>query len=97
MIDVVVGKPFKDYISDEWAEFMINVCESRGLTEAGNLRAPTPTDCNQWVVNAWAKVKSSSIIKKAKELGMCAEPGPPLEGYVDELFEDIEPHGEEEE
>ena len=32
MIDVCVGKPFKDYISDEWAEFMINVCESRGVT-----------------------------------------------------------------
>ena len=58
---------------------------------------PTPTDCNQWVVNAWEKVKSEGIIKKAKELGMCPEPGPPVEGYLDEHFEDVEPQGEEEE
>ena len=97
MIDVVVGKPFKDYMSEEWAKWMINVCESRGITEAGNFRAPTPTDCNQWVVTAWEKVKSEAIIKKAKELGMQAEPGPPVEGYVDEFFEDMQPQGEEEE
>ena len=93
----MVGKPFKDYMSDEWARFMINICKSRGITEAGNFRAPTPSDCNQWVVNALEKVKSSSIIKKAKELGMCPEPGPPVEGYVDDLFEDVEPQGAEEE
>ena len=52
---------------------------------------------NQWAVNAWEKVKSSSIIKKAKELGMCPEPGLPVEGYVDDLFEDAEPQGAEEE
>jgi len=61
------------------------------------LSSSSSNDCNQWVVNAWAKVKPSSIIKKAKELGMCAEPGPPVEGYVDDLFEDVDPQGAEEE
>ena len=28
---------------------------------------------------------------------MCPEPGPPVEGYVDDLFEDVEPQGAEEE
>ena len=65
MIDVFVSKAFKDYMSEEWAQFLINVCESRGVTEAGNFRAPTPTDCNQWVVNAWEQVKPEGIIKKA--------------------------------
>ena len=51
-------------------------------------------------MNAWEQVKPEGIIKKAnscKQLGMCPEPGPPVEGYVDEFFEDIEPQGEEEE
>ena len=76
---------------------MITECERRGLTEAGNYRAPTPTDCNKWVASAWEALKVDGVKKKAKELGMLVDPGPPVEGYVDNLdFVDAQPQGEEE-
>ena len=97
MIDVVVGKPFKDLVCDIWAKWMLEQCEARGITPAGNLRHPTPTECNQWVTQAWKELSMSGVKKKAAELGMAANPGPPVEGYEDAEFEDVEPKGAEEE
>ena len=36
MIDVVVGKPFKDALCDKWADWMLEGCEARGTTPASN-------------------------------------------------------------
>ena len=97
MIDVVVGKPFKDIVCDQWAKWMLEECESRGVTPAGNFRHPSPTDCNNWIVQAWKELSMAGVKKKATELGMAAAPGPVVEGYVDADFEDVEPQGPEEE
>ena len=34
-------------------------------------------------------------MKKAKQLGMTADPGPEVEGYVDRHFQDEKPAGQE--
>ena len=40
-------------------------------------------------------MKTAGVVKKAKELGMTADPGPEIEGYVDEHFQDAAPAGSE--
>ena len=51
-------------------------------TEAGNYQSPTPMDCISWVSQAWKDLKTTDLVKKAKELSMTAEPGSVVEGYV---------------
>ena len=97
MIDVTVGKPFKDLLCDQWATWMLENCERRGVTAAGNFRHPTPTECNTWVTKAWEELEMSGVLKKAAELGMTPAPGPPVEGYVEKQFVDVQPEGEDEE
>ena len=48
-------------------------------------------DCLSWVVKAWAEVGSSGIVRKARELGMLADPGPEVEGNVERSFADGTP------
>ena len=45
-------------------------------------------DCISWVAQAWKELKTASVVKKAKDLGMTADPGPVVEGYVERNFED---------
>ena len=97
MIDVVVGKPFKDSLCNYWAEWMLETCESLGVTPAGNFRHPTPTNCNTWVTKAWKNLKMDGVLKKAAELGMTPAPGPEVAGYEDKDFADVLPQGPEEE
>ena len=56
-----------------------------------------PTECNTWVTKAWEEFAMSGVIKKAFELGMTPAPGPPVEGYVEKQFVDVQPEGEDEE
>ena len=37
------------------------------------------------------------VKRKPEELGMCAAPGPAIEGYDDSGFEDVQPSGENKE
>ena len=69
---------------------MIEGCESRGVTPEGNFRHPTPTDCNSWVTKAWSGLSMSGVLRKVEELGMTAAPGPEIEGYADEGFQDVQ-------
>ena len=96
MIDVVVGKPFKDGMCSEWADWMLKGCATRGTTPAGNYKHPTPLDCNGWISKVWSELSMGGVKKKAEELGMAAAPGPEVQGYVDEAFRDAQPSGEEE-
>ena len=45
----------------------------------------------KWVVDSWAKLETTGVRKAAKRLGMTADPGPIILGYVDEHFQDLEP------
>ncbi len=94
MIDVVVGKVFKDNMCDAWANWMLEERQKLGTTDAGNYKHPSYPDCLKWVVDSWAKIKPDGILKAAKRLGMAADPGPAVPGYVDDHFQDPEPEGE---
>lgn len=93
MIDIVVGKLFKDHMCDEWADWMLNECQKSGTTVAGNYKHPLYVDCLQLVTRSWEKLDTAGVVKKANKLGMAAEPGPEITGYVDEHFQDLEPSG----
>ena len=77
--------------------WMLENCERRGVTAAGNFRHPTPTECNTWVTKTREELEMSGVLKKAAELGMTPAPGPPVEGYVEKQFVDVQPEGEDEE
>ena len=52
-------------------------------------------DCISWVAQAWKELKTASVVKKAKDLSMTADPGPVVEGYVERSFEDKLPSTKE--
>ena len=52
-------------------------------------------DCISWVAQAWKELKTASVVKKAKDFGMTADPGPVVEGYVERNFEDELPSAKE--
>ena len=95
IIDVVVGKVFKDHMCDAWADWMLQECAKAGTTDAGNYKHPTYPDCLKWVVQSWEKLDTAGVRKAAKRLGMSADPGPEVAGYVNEHFQDVEPSGAE--
>ena len=61
---------------------MLQTNDSLGLTAAGNRKHPTLKDVIEWLDTSWNAVSMEGVKKKAKELGMSAEPGPAVEGYV---------------
>ena len=89
MMDVVVGKPFKDAMCEQWATWMM---KNNLVTPTGNWKKPSRMDCLDWVVRAWAELGISGIVKKSKELGMTPDPGPVVEGYVERKFNDEKPN-----
>ena len=93
MIDVVVGKPFKDAMCDMWAEWMLKNCGGRVITPAGNFKHATVVECLQWVTEAWEGLSMEGVKKKAEELGMAENPGPPVAGCVDQQFIDVQAQG----
>ena len=90
----VVGKLFKDGMCDAWADWMLNESQKFGTTPAGNYKHPTYPDCLQWASKVWNYLNTEGVVKKAKQLGMCAEPGPEIEGFIDQQFQDEQPIGE---
>ena len=97
MIDVVVGKAFKNGLCNKWADWMMEKCESAGLTKTGNFRHPTWPDCLKWVAAVWEDLDTAGVVRKAAELKMTSDPGPVVEGYVDTDFKNVQPRGEVEE
>ena len=63
---------------DLWGEWMVTSCMK--TTPTGNYKSPTPMDCISWVAQAWKELKTTRFVKKEKELGMLADPGPVAEG-----------------
>ena len=85
---------------------MMEHSDSLGLTAAGNRRHPKLSDVVNWLDEAWKGLSMEGVKKKAKELGMTADPGPVVKGFVDKVADDlynvaedgnlIEPEAEEE-
>ena len=94
MIDVVVGKPFKDAMCDKWATWVLK--NQNEATAAGNYKHPQRIDCVQWVSEVWDEFSMTGVFKKVTELGMTAELGPEIPGYKrEDNVVDLEPSGAE--
>ena len=78
---------------DAWADWMLQECAKAGTTDAGNYKHPTYPDCLKWVVQSWEKLDTAGVRKAAKRLGMSADPGPEVAGYVNEHLQDVETFG----
>ena len=80
---------------DAWVDWMLDECRKAGTTAARNYKHPTYPDCLKWVVQSWAKLDTAGVRKAAKRLGMTADPGTIIQGYVAEHCRDARPSGEE--
>ena len=74
IIDVVLGKPFKDGIY-EWASWMLNSNDALGLTAAGNRKHPTRPNVLDWVQRAWKNIREGTILKTVPKVHMQTELG----------------------
>ena len=67
-----------------------------GLTPAGNRRHPSRKNALDWIKKSWDSLKPSYILNAVDKCYMNPEPGPVIEGYQEENFEqEIEENEEE--
>ena len=83
------------HYSDCYSDWMLGECQKAGISAAGNYNSPSYPECLKWVTQSWEKLDTTEVRKAAKRLGMAADPGPEVRGYVDEYFQDVEPSGSE--
>ena len=81
LIDVSIGKPFKDGIYEQWATWMLNENDSLGPTGAGNRKHPTRPNGLDWVQKACDGIRTDTITKTVPKVHMHANHGQPIEGY----------------
>ena len=83
LIDVAIGKVFKDGMYEGWTKWMLEENDSLGLTRAGNRKHPSLVNCVEWADAAWKNISADTIRRGAKKTYMMPEPGPEIEGYED--------------
>lgn len=64
-LDVCLNRPFKQYLRELWNEWMVK--GKKSYTNSGNMRAPELDVFCQFIIDAWAKVKTESVIKAFKK------------------------------
>lgn len=65
VLDVVVNKPFKDNLRKRYTDWLLS--GDHTLTPSGKIQKPAVRLLCEWVLNAWAKVSSESIINGFKK------------------------------
>lgn len=65
VLDVVVNKPFKDHLWQQYSEW--HVAGDHALTPSGKIKKPSVALLCQWIISAWAMISSESIIKGFKK------------------------------
>lgn len=64
-LDVSVNKPFKQYIREEYENWLTN--EEHPLTPTGKIKKAPASTVAQWVSNAWKKIPEKIIVKSFKK------------------------------
>lgn len=64
-LDVSLNKPFKTYLRESWNDWMLH--GEKSFTDHGNMRAPSLKQVCEFVIKAWDKVKTESVIKSFKK------------------------------
>ena len=65
------------------------------LNSLSFFKDPTLMHCINWVAQAWKELKTTSVLRKEKELGMLEDPELVVKGYVQRNFQDEAPSGRE--
>ena len=86
LIDVAVGKPFKDELYERWATWMLEENNRLGLTSAENRRHPSRKNAFDWIKKSWDLPKPSSILNAVGKCYMNPYPEPVIEGYQEDYF-----------
>lgn len=88
-LDVGCNRPFKVYLRQEWEEWMLS--GEHEFTPAGKQKKAKFSVVAEWVVRAWAKVKTTTVVNSFRKTELL--PGmPPLAEYDSET--DSEPEEE---
>jgi hypothetical protein len=64
-LDAVVNKPFKDYLREQYEDWIIN--NQHEYTRAGNIKKPSIRLICEWILKAWNQISEESIRKGFKK------------------------------
>jgi hypothetical protein len=64
-LDVVVNKPFKDYLRKQYEDWLIN--NQHEYTRAGNIKKPSIRLMFEWILKAWNQISEESIRQGLKK------------------------------
>jgi hypothetical protein len=85
VLDVVVNKPFKDRLRQLYSDWLLE--GNHALTPGGKLKKPSVTMLGEWVLTAWRRIFSESILAGFKKC--CISNA--LDGTEDDiLWQDVE-------
>lgn len=79
-LDVSLNRPFKKNMRELWNDWMIH--GEKTFTNSGNLKAPSLSMLCEFVIKAWDKVKTESVIKSFKKTSISNA----LDGSEDDLL-----------
>ena len=81
-LDVAVNHPFKTFVREEWDRWMTN--GKHTFTPAGRQRRATYVEVCNWVLRAWEKVKTTTIINGFRKCGIIPEPAADISSSDDD-------------
>ena len=95
-LDVSVNHPFKVYVREEWAKWMLE--GKHTFTPSGRQRRATYAEVCQWVLAAWRRIKMSTIENGFRTCGLLSVAAEADESSSDEdsSFDGFEESDEEE-
>ena len=59
VLDVVINKPFRVYLGEEYSHWLIN--GNHALPSTGKLKKPSIQLLAQWITTAWGRISIESI------------------------------------
>lgn len=65
VLDVMVNKPFKDNLKQLYSNWLLD--GGHALTPTGKLHKPSIALLGEWILKAWAKISSESIVEGFKK------------------------------
>jgi len=84
-LDVAVNHPFKTFVREEWDRWMTS--GKHTFTPAGRQRRATYVEVCNWVIRAWDKVKSTTIVNGFRKCGIIPEPAADVSSSDDDSAE----------
>ena len=67
-LDISVNRPFKVALRHEWEAWMTS--GEKSFTKTGQMRRASLTQVCQWILNAWSRVKTSTITNGFRKAGL---------------------------